>query len=236
MAHAMHGQDKYFEQQKSFFNSGGVNAERPLSVYMRIFQISHRDIKRLLNNKKLLLIGGGHSQIQRALDFAKINCDVTNVDPYINDSRSARTVINCDFNDTSFENEFDEVWALYSLPLYSPDLKHAAKFYRRAVVSLKPGGTLRIGGHPRWVPGILMAPIHFPRDKVNFEILDVFFNADTFSEQYTILPTHMYTKHPKLIRDEICHWEKWSAPANAAIKQALNEHIKQLEYKKGYIR
>ena len=51
----MHGQDKHFEQQKSFFNSGGVNAERPLSVYMRIFQISHRDIKRLLNNKKLLL-------------------------------------------------------------------------------------------------------------------------------------------------------------------------------------
>ena len=115
-------------------------------------------------------------------------------------------------------------------------MKHAAKFYHRAVVSLKPGGTLRIGGHPRWVPGILMAPIHFPRDKVNFEILDVFFNADTFSEQYTILPTHMYTKHPKLIRDEICHWEKWSAPANAAIKQSLNEHIKQLEYKKGYIR
>lgn len=230
----MHGQDKYFEQQKSFFNSRIVGNSRHLSVYMKIFQISHRNIKNVLHNKKLLLIGGGHSQIQRALDFAKINCDVTNVDPYINDSRSARTVINCDFNDTSFENEFDEVWALYSLPLYSPDWQHAIRFYRRAAVALKPGGTLRIGGHPKWVNGALLAPVHFIRDSMNFIVLDMKIE-ETFSLPYTLPPHHKisldFTLHP-----ESRHWEQWTAPKIPAIKQALNEHIKQLEYKKGYIR
>ncbi len=224
----MINQNAYYTRQKEFFNGGIVGNSRPLSTYMRIFQISHRDIKKLLNNKKLLLVGGGHSQIQRAFDFANIKCDVTNADPYINDARSARTVINCDFNDTTFENEFDEIWALYSLPLYSPDVKHAAQFYRRAVVALKPGGTLRVGGLPWHVNGMLLAPVHFPRDSINFEMLDLFYNSDTFTSKYTTAPVAMYTDDLKLTREEDRHWEKWTAPKNAAIKQALNEHIKKL--------
>ncbi len=232
MLHAMLRQNTIFEQQNEFFNSGCVNTGRPLSVYMRVFQISHKNIKRLLHNKKLLLIGGGHSQIQRAFDFAKINCDVTNVDPYINDIRSARTVINCDFNATSFENEFDEIWALYSLPLYSPTVNHAADFYRHAAVALKPGGTLRIGGHPRWVPGILMAPTHFQRNTVNFTILDIL-NSETFTTKYTIAPMNMHTTHPKLTLEEMRCWEKWTAPRTPAVKQALNDYIKK-QYSKGF--
>ncbi len=213
------------DAQRDFFNAAATG--RPLSLYMKIFQISHRDIKKLLHNKKLLLVGGGHSQIQRALDFAKINCDVTNVDPFINDARSARTVINQDFTNTNFENEFDEIWALYSLPLYSPDVMHAIKFYRRAAIALKPGGTLRIGGHPKWVHGALLAPIHFQRDKVNFEWLDMMLE-DTFSTKYTLTPPqHMVTNIPTL-QDEDQHWEKWTAPKIPAAKQALNEHIQKL--------
>ena len=209
------------QTQQNFFNGRLVGNSRPLSTYMKIFQISHSEIRALLHNKKLLLVGGGHSQIQRALDFAKINCDVTNVDPYINDARSARTVINYDFNKTNFENEFDEIWALYSLPLYSPDVMHAIKFYRRAAIALKPGGTLRIGGHPKWVHGALLAPIHFPRDKSNFEFLDIMLE-DTLQ----IPPRHKITLDTTL-HPESCHWEKWTAPRIPAIKQALNEHIQK---------
>lgn len=222
----MYKQDALFENQKSFFNGRAVSNSRPLSIYMKIFQISRQDIKKLLDGKKLLLVGGGHSQIQRTLDFVKINCDVTNVDPFIKDLRSARTVINKDFINTDFENEFDEVWALYSLPLYSPDWQHAASFYRRAAVALKPGGTLRVGGHPKWVNGALLAPVHFIRDSMNFMVLDMKIE-EIFSLPYTLPPHHKfnsdYTLHP-----ESCHWEKWTAPKIPAIKQALNDHIKKL--------
>ena len=209
--------------QRDFFSATKMVATgRPLSLYMKIFQISHRNIKKLLHNKKLLLVGGGHSQIQRALDFAKINCDVTNVDPFINDARSARTVINQDFTNTNFENEFDEIWALYSLPLYSPDLMHAIKFYRRAAIALKPGGTLRIGGHPKWVHGALLAPVHFPRGNANFQWLDIM-----LEDTLVITPQHKITFDTTL-HPESCHWEKWTAPKIPAAKQALNEHIQKL--------
>ena len=214
-------------QQATFFNGRMVGNSRPLSLYMRIFQISHRDIKKLLHKKKLLLVGGGHSQIQRALDFAKINCEVTNIDPFINDPKSAHTVINCDFVNTNFENEFDEIWALYSLPLYSPDWQHAVKFYKRAAIALKPGGTLRIGGHPKWVDGALLAPIHFIRDKMNFIVLDMKLE-ETFSIKYATLPPHHKVTYSEKLIPESRHWEKWTAPKNPAIKQALNDHIKRL--------
>ena len=222
----MYWQKTNFDKMSSFFNRGGcVTTARSLLTYMKIFQISHRDIKKLLHNKKLLLVGGGRSQIQRSLDFAKINCDVTNVDPFINDSGSARTVINSDFVNTAFENEFDEIWALYSLPLYSPDWQHAVNFYRRAAIALKPGGTLRIGGHPKWVNGVLLAPVHFVRDKINFIVLDMKIE-ESFSLPYTLPPHHMVT-HDSTLDSESRHWEKWTAPKNPKTKQALNDHIKR---------
>lgn len=211
----------------SFFNGRELVATaRPLSEYMKIFGITHRNIKKLLHNKKLLLVGGGHSQIQRALDFAKINCDVTNVDPFINDARSARTVITQDFTNTNFENEFDEIWALYSLPLYSPDVAHAYKFYKRAAIALKPGGTLRIGGHPKWVNGTLMAPVHFIRNQLNFQTLDIML-ITTFSGKYTLTPPQHKITQDTTLHPESRHWEKWTAPSNPAVKQALNERIKR---------
>ncbi|MBO5834171.1 MAG: hypothetical protein J6R22_04435 [Alphaproteobacteria bacterium] len=223
----MSGQDVDFQELKRVFNSSWVNTSRPLSVYMEIFEIPHRDIKKLLQNKKLLLVGGGNSKIQRALNFARISCDVTNVDPYINDKKSANTVINCDFNETRFENEFDEIWALYSLPLYSPDVAHAIEFYGRAAIALKPGGTLRIGGHPKHVNGILAAPVHFPRNNLMFELLDIFLETKIFDQEYTQMPTMIYNSKKTDIKLSSAsrHWEKWTAPQNPAIKQALNEHI-----------
>lgn len=225
----MSGQGVDFQELKRLFNRGWVNTSRPLSVYMEIFEIPHRDIKKLLHNKKLLLVGGGHSQIQRALDFAKINCDVTNVDPFINDARSARTVITQDFTNTDFENEFDEIWALYSLPLYSPDVAHAIEFYGRAAIALKPGGTLRIGGHPKHVSGILAVPVHFPRVNMMFELLDIFLETKIFDQEYTQMPTMIYNSKKTDIKLSSAsrHWEKWTAPSIPAVKQALNEHIKR---------
>lgn len=47
-------------------------------------------------------------------------------------------VADCDYKD-----EFDEIWALYSLPLYSPSKEMIYKYILKALLALKPEGVLR---------------------------------------------------------------------------------------------
>lgn len=197
-----------------FFNSDIVMTRRRLSTYLKTYKIPRQSLRQL-NNKKLLLIGGGNSRIQHAFNMLKINCHVTNIDPYIINPQTAKTNIKCDFNETNFVNEFDEIWAMYSLPLYSPTVSHAAEFYRRATIALKPGGTLRIGGHPKNEHGILSCPIHFPRDKFGFQLLDLIISTEIFNKFYTRLPK-LYPEH-----------EEYTAPRLTILKNKLNKHINQ---------
>ena len=198
-----------------FFNtSTRVMTKRPLSRYLKTFQIPRNKLYKY-NNKKLLLIGGGNSPIQHTFNRLKINCDITNIDPYITNQRTANTNIKLDFNDTQFTNEFDEIWAMFSLPLYSPDVTHAVEFYRRAIIALKPGGTLLIGGHPRTFllyDANLACKVHFPITYNHCQLLDLHLSTNIFDK---------YTSKPKLYD----LYEKYTAPKSTTQKNKLNEHI-----------
>lgn len=193
---------------ENFFNTSSfVTTKRPLSKYLKVFNIPRKKLYRM-QGKKLLLIGGGNSPIQHTFNRLGINCDVTNIDPYITNPDTARTNIKRDFTETKFINEFHEIWALYSLPLYSPNIQHALRFYCCAVMALKPGGILRIGGHPRIIDGWLAAPIHFPCDTHNINILDAYLN-----DIYGLQIKH-YNEH-----------EEFVAPKKLLLKQKLNERL-----------
>lgn len=196
-----------------FFNTSRfVTTKRPLSVYLKTFDIPRKKLYRM-RGKKILLIGGGNSPIQYTFNRLGIDCDITNIDPYITNTRTARTNIRCDFTKTSFTNEFHEIWALYSLPLYSPNIQHALQFYCCAVMALKPGGILRIGGHPRTVINSwLAAPIHFPCDHFNINALDLYLNE-------------IYGLKIKLHHQ----YEEYIAPKRVAQKQKLNERLINLK-------
>lgn len=190
-----------------FFNTSHfVTTSRPLSAYLKIFNIPRKKLYHM-HGKKILLIGGGNSPIQQTFNRLGIDCDITNIDPYITNPRTAHTNIKCDFTETNFTNEFHEIWALYSLPLYSPNIQHALRFYCCAVMALKPGGILRIGGHPRIIDGWLAAPIHFPCNTLNIDMLD------TYLDIYE-LQMKCYNEH-----------EEFIAPKNLLLKQKLNERL-----------
>lgn len=194
--------------QANFFNkSSFVQTRRRLSTYLRIFEIPRKKLYKL-HGKKILLIGGGNSPIKQTFNRLKINCNITNVDPYIINPQTAHTNIKLDFTKTTFTNEFDEIWALYSLPLYSPNIEHAVKFYLAAIIALKPGGILRIGGHPRTIDSWLAAPIHFPCNTLSINLLDMYLD-----EIYG-LKIKQYLQHDEYI-----------APKRFAQKQKLNERL-----------
>ena len=192
----------------TFFNTSHfVMTRRPLSTYLRIFEIPRKKLYHM-HGKKLLLIGGGNSPIQHTFNRLGIDCNITNIDPYITNPRTAHTNIKLDFTKTTFTNEFDEIWALYSLPLYSPNIEHAVKFYLAAIIALKPGGILRIGGHPRTIDSWLAAPIHFPCNTLSINLLDMYLD-----EIYG-LKIKQYLQHDEYI-----------APKRFAQKQKLNERL-----------
>lgn len=194
--------------QEAFFNkSPFVQTKRPLSTYLRIFEIPRKKIYKL-HGKKILLVGGGNSPIKKTFDRLKINCNITNIDPYIINPETAHTNLKIDFTETKFTNEFDEIWALYSLPLYSPNIEHAIKFYLTAIIALKPGGTLRIGGHPRIINNPLWAPTHFPCTEYTIWGLDSILNTK-------------YDLHFKLYHE----FEKYTAPKTYIQKNKLNEQL-----------
>ena len=196
-----------------FFNTSNyVMTHRPLSEYLKAFNIPRKKLYKL-HGKKILLIGGGNSPIQHTFNRLGIDCDITNIDPYITNTRTARTNIRCDFTKTNFKNEFHEIWALYSLPLYSPSITHALQFYCNAVIALKPGGILRIGGHPRHnINAWFAAPMHFPCDKQSVQILD---------DMLRLI-------HELKIKQHKNH-ETYIAPKSQVIKDRLNKRLINLK-------
>ena len=215
---------------------------RDLQEYISEFKLPENYIQ-TLNGKKLLLVGGGRSPIQETLDNMHIDCDVTNVDPYAdNNTKSARTIYKKDFIDVDFVNEFDECWALWSLPLYSQNAWHAACFYIRAAIALKPGGKLRVAPHPECIRGIVAAN-HIPQRHIKFledeldkifdsynmmefkntnhsSILDVIFDCDDMMECTN-------TKHPTISApnpDDIT-----IEPPQTGLRKIINKFKKQKE-------
>jgi len=217
---------------KDLFQNGKFcRTDRPLSTYLACFDLGRDNLSRFFNNKKLLLVGGGKSPIKRTFDLLHINCHVTNVDKYVLGNNTAHVSIGQDFIDTNFVDEFDECWALYSLPLYSTEIQHATAFYVKSVLALRPGGILRIGGLPKYCKGILLAP-HFPRDNMYQDILELRtgFIFDNFGKLKT-----KRSEQKSLAKDEQRYSQYWCAPSNLKTKELLNyEIIKWLKSGRNY--
>jgi hypothetical protein len=100
---------------------------------------------------RILLVGGGASPIQKHLGPSAV---VTNIDPFppsesLGDAADAGEVATethvADFTEYPVPaNTYDEVWALYSLPLYATSTAGVKIALAKAVLALKSGGKARI--------------------------------------------------------------------------------------------
>jgi len=122
---------------------------RNLTQYLHQLKCSETDLATLKarDQPKILLIGGGQSSIKKDLgDKNHNNIHVTNVDPirYSNPEDTADLTINEDLLTANIEGKFDEIWCLFSLPLYIVNPDDVTKFYTKALGLLADNGVLRI--------------------------------------------------------------------------------------------
>lgn len=106
------------------------------------------DSKRSVAGKNIFLIGGGQSQIQKDLpSFNITNCDIRKIE---DNPDIANKIITQDFcidnfkNVTNTKDNQNEIWALYSLPMYATSLKSVEKFFINSVDILDNNGRLRV--------------------------------------------------------------------------------------------
>jgi hypothetical protein len=127
------------------FNHKGVISGRPLTEYLQYLNILPQDLK-ALNNKQILLVGGGISPVRSWLEAVKINAVVTNLDFFYDaDETVAHNHINEDFYQWEAPKDFyNEIWALHSLPLYSLSIIEVELFFAKSLLMLAPGGNLRV--------------------------------------------------------------------------------------------
>lgn len=144
------------DQIKALANLLDLPSKQDQQAEMSNNRFNNRDLNRYENElgfnsddvltKKILLIGGGQSPIKKNLQGQDVH--ITNVDPirYDNQENTADKTINEDFLSANIEGKFDEIWCLFSLPLYIVNPEDVTKFYTKALNLLADNGVLRI--HP----------------------------------------------------------------------------------------
>ena len=119
--------------------------DRDLDEYKKKLLISTYEFDQINQTKKnILLIGGGISPIQDK--WSTIRANITNIDFSPSEIQTDRLhQITGNFLTEDFcINYFDEIWSLYSLPLYAPDTSSIYIFIAKSMLILVPGGKLRI--------------------------------------------------------------------------------------------
>lgn len=125
---------------------GEALTDRFLHSYQTLFRISNKQLMQNLDDKKLLLVGGGTSTIRKELCSRGIFTEVTNLDfffdfhPFVSHIHIKKDFYKYDLR----ANYYDEVWCLFSLPLYSFSEKEVGLFFAKSSLALKPNGNLRI--------------------------------------------------------------------------------------------
>ncbi len=118
---------------------------RDLDEYQQKLNISPQELSSLNTlTKRILLVGGGLSPIQPA--FSKTFFAITNIDFAPSKPQTKRLYqITGNFLETSLQpSYFDEVWALYSLPLYAQNSSAIYVFIAKSLLTLIHGGKLRM--------------------------------------------------------------------------------------------
>ena len=119
---------------------------RDLGEYLKRLQVSEKEYERINTpDTKILIIGGGMSVIQESF-LCDTVMDVTNIDldpPTSNEVGRIKNIKGDYFLIDTEMDFYDEVWALYSLPLYAPNSDAIRMFIYKALLNLKTGGVLR---------------------------------------------------------------------------------------------
>jgi hypothetical protein len=110
--------------------------------------------KKILNDKTIVLLGGGRSQLKKELNENNITPrEVVNVDPFVeNVKEGADKVVPLSASENGFVDKVkkegitgvDEIWAEYSVPAYLEDPKEIQQLIQNIDALLVEGGTARI--------------------------------------------------------------------------------------------
>jgi len=176
-------------------------------MYVRTLQrtMDYIDIDpQQLQGKRILLIGGGLSPIRQNLEEMGVYPEIiTNVDKFLPhpDARCEHLKIGEDFNSATVDqhladkkNKYDEVWVVFSLPAYAETTQDVVNFYKRALKSLKKGGTLRI-----FPTGTAVRKKNSPQ---NQEVTPIDYPSDLFpalNDNQTLSRPYIYQKSMELI-------------------------------------
>lgn len=122
-----------------------MHNDRRAAHYCAGFNLSPQDIHNL-QDKNILVIGGGESRLIR--DFADfgIQLFIVNVDPYVigHNPENETMLLKRNFLGTDFKNEFDEVWSFHALPEFAKFEFEVILTFVCALRAIKPSGIVRI--------------------------------------------------------------------------------------------
>jgi hypothetical protein len=124
------------------FQEGVVN-DRTWGSYNTFLKLG--DIRQF-NKKNILLVGGGKSPLldnfQEKFIYPNL---IMNIDLYaVKPQNKKQVLVNQDFLKCNFaQNIWDEVWALYSLPVYCKKYEDISLFYKKSLQALAPNGNFR---------------------------------------------------------------------------------------------
>ena len=154
--------DSFDETQRSrkFFEiQPGKGAAKRETYWNTLFfpyntEATREFAKKTLDDKKIVLLGGGRSRLNEELQENGITPrEITNVDPFVeNVEEGADPVIPLSASDEDFiENmreqgidSADEIWAEYSVPAYLEDPKEIQQLIQNIDELLAEGGSARI--------------------------------------------------------------------------------------------
>lgn len=168
-----------------------------------------KPINEYSKEKSILVIGGGTGvyQFPRHIKSAitnidlKIHKELMTEDYKINNHQG-------DFIKTRFRPDtFDEIWALFSLPLYSATVDAARMFFHKSVYYLKPGGTLRIAPA---TPAYLFEDTERPTLRRGSSIRKIYHAIYSCMDDFVniggeskILWSHLYSDNQNISSDDI---------------------------------
>lgn len=120
--------------------------DRDLTDYLSKLCISNNEFQRINHREtQLLLVGGGYSLL-KPLFHTHTTMTITNIDldpPQINDCERLVNIKGDFTRMDPYVDQFDEIWALYSLPLYCPDQTSVYLFLMKSILAIKQYGNIR---------------------------------------------------------------------------------------------
>ncbi len=159
--------DKKTQRSRKFFGFGkGVSKNQ--SYFNALFfhydtEYGRDYIRQKMRDKEIVLLGGGHSKITKEFEENSIFPKrIVNIDPFIEKQKGdTDTLLKIDASCVDFIEKMknngvygaDEIWALFSVPVYLRDSQKIEQLFVNIDNLLNVNGTLRIWPLSVWADG-----------------------------------------------------------------------------------